>query len=173
MSTYGCISLGEYLATDYTPEREYIGGRAVARHVGASIHSRMQALLSGWFVRNEDEWNVATFLAQRVQINSATVLVPDLLLTALEPQSDAITHPPVLVVEILAREDSEWAMREKAVTYLGIGIPAVWLIDPVRRRCSWTGGDLSWRASDRPFVPGTPIYADIKLLFARLDDALL
>lgn len=173
MSTSTRISLNEYIATDYTPDREYVDGRTVERHVGASIHSRMQVLLAGWFGQNENEWKIATFLSQRVQIDSATVLVPDLLLTTLEPQPELITFPPVLVIEILAREDTEQALREKAAKYLGMGTGAVWLIDPIRRWCSWTANDLSWRTSERLVVPGTPIYAEMKPLFGRVDAALL
>jgi len=55
------VPLAEYLNTSYRPDREYVDGEVLERNVGKKEHSRLQALLASWFVRFEDEWNVAAF----------------------------------------------------------------------------------------------------------------
>lgn len=40
------LAVEEYLRTTYRPDREYVDGRLVDRHVGEYTHSRLQFLIA-------------------------------------------------------------------------------------------------------------------------------
>ena len=50
------------------------------------------------------------------------------------PFGRIITSPPDVAVEVLSPEDRAADVQDKIDDYLQFGIPAVWLIDPERRR---------------------------------------
>ncbi|HXO32648.1 MAG TPA: Uma2 family endonuclease, partial [Candidatus Acidoferrales bacterium] len=43
------------------------------------------------------------------------------------------THPPLLVIEILSKDDTLRAMRERVDDYVVFGIRHIWLVDPGQR----------------------------------------
>ena len=45
-----------------------------------------------------------------------------------------MTHPPLLVIEILSKDDTLRAMRERVDDYVVFGIQHIWLLDPGQRR---------------------------------------
>ncbi len=51
-----------------------------------------------------------------------------------------------------------------------MGVPSVWLVDPIRR-AAYQFGDCELRLADpnRLAVPGTPIVLDLAKVFAGLD----
>lgn len=46
MATFPGVPVEEYLRTSYDPDREYVDGRLVERHVGEYSHSRLQTLIT-------------------------------------------------------------------------------------------------------------------------------
>jgi hypothetical protein len=46
MATSAAVPVEEYLRTTYEPDREYVGGQLVERHVGEYFHSRLAFDLS-------------------------------------------------------------------------------------------------------------------------------
>lgn len=161
------VSLSEYLKTDYHPDREYIHGVLRERNVGKNEHARFQALLSAWFISQEEHWNTATFIDQRLQCRPAVVRIPDVLVTHFTPQPEVIVDPPILVVEILSPGDSYAKTREEAGDYFSMGRVAVWIVDTRTEQGFWSsGGD--WTEAERLIVPGTPVHADLPPLFRRL-----
>jgi Uma2 family endonuclease len=161
------ISLKEYLATGFRPDREFIDGVIVERNVGTIEHSRLQALMIGWFVSEECNWRVASFIGCRLQVSPTRVRVPDVLLTTRKPHPDVLIEPPVLVVEVLSPEDDPMELRRRATDYFSMGVSAVWIVDPIARAGHWSTGDV-WTQADRLKVPGTLIYVDLLPMFARL-----
>jgi hypothetical protein len=43
------ISIAEYLASNYEPDRDYIDGVLEERNLGEYDHGRLQLVLGGWF----------------------------------------------------------------------------------------------------------------------------
>jgi Uma2 family endonuclease len=164
----GQISLGEYLAMNFRPDREFIDGAVVERNVGKNEHARMQNLLAAWFTSHEEQWQVASFTEWRVQVTPTRVRIPDVLLTSLKPHPDVLVEPPVLVVEILSPEDRSMETRRNAKDYFDMGVRTVWIIDPQVRAGHWSTGPV-WNQADRLEVLGTGIYVDLPPLFRRLD----
>ncbi len=67
------ISVEEYLATNYRPDREYVEGCLLERHVGERDHSSLQMVLSAFLHNRRQELGIQVFPEQRVQVTSRSV----------------------------------------------------------------------------------------------------
>jgi Uma2 family endonuclease len=172
-STVVHITLEEYLATSYQPDREWIDGELRERNVGKFEHARLQWLLTAWLAQNEDLWGVEGTTEQRIRVSPARVRIPDLALLKKGQHPPTLTEPPVLVIEILSPEDSYSDTQERAQDYRAMGVKAVWIIDPktrTGRMCidEQSRGDDVWVLATVLKVPGTLIHVDLDALFAKL-----
>src|SRR4051812_22069453 len=95
------ISLEEYLRTDYSPDREYVDGAVLERHVGEIPHSAVQS-------------NILFFLRQRYpgifvwpEVRTRTIgdrcRIPDVAVVLQRPDTAVLESPPFVAVEILSR----------------------------------------------------------------------
>ena len=164
------VSVSEYLQTSYRPDREYIDGEVRERNVGKREHARVQALLTGWFIAHETLWSVLVLTEARTRVAPNRIRIPDLVLTSLEERSDVLTEAPVLIVEILSPDDSYSDTEQRAADYLGMGVRAVWIVDPQSRTGRMCVGN-AWTAARRLEVPGTPIFAELDEIFRFIDTA--
>lgn len=171
MATATLIPVEEYLTTSYEPDREYIDGLAVERNLGEYDHGRMQTCLGAWLFRREREWNIRVVVEQRVTVAAKRYRVPDVCIIsrdrAIEP---VITDPPLACIEVLSREDRLRSIEQKIEDYTAMGVPAIWLFDPLKRQafvCTLNGlvapGDGILK------VPGTPIQIPLKEILADID----
>jgi Uma2 family endonuclease len=165
------ISVREYLTTSYRPDCDYVDGRIEKRNVGEYDHSYLQALLAHLFMNHQEEWGVRPLTDIRVQVMATRFRVPDVtVLRAGTPREPTLTHPPLLVIEILSPEDRLSRFTERTDEYLDFGIEHIWIVDPARRvayRVTRTGLELA--PSGEITVPGTPIRVVLSELFAELD----
>ena len=162
------ISLEEYMAASYRPDREYIDGEVRERNMGKWEHARLQNLLGSWFNANEAGWGVLAATEWRTQVSRTRVRIPDLILVNDGPQPDVLTDPPILIVEILSPDDSYADTQERAADYRQMGVRTVWIIDPKTRTGRYCVGD-SWTEAERLIAPGTEIFVELGSLFERLD----
>lgn len=169
MATSTRLSLLEYIKTSYRPDREYVDGELLDRHVGKWEHARLQALLAAWLQSQEKTWLVKVATNQRVEVSATRVRIPDVLLVSRGPQPEVIVEPPVLVVEILSPDDTYTETQSRSADYLRMGVPCVWIIDPTSRTGRQCIGD-AWIAADVLAVPGTEIRVNLLQLFAGLDE---
>jgi Uma2 family endonuclease len=165
------VPISEYLNTSYRPDREYVDGELLERNVGKNEHSRLQALLTGWFIRFEEAWGVAAFTEQRVQVSATRVRIPDVLLVPVAPHPEVLVEPPILVVEILSPDDSYAETQRRANDYLSMGVGTIWIIDPVNRTGRACVGK-AWIESETLTVLGTEIWVSLPELFDRLSRTL-
>jgi Uma2 family endonuclease len=167
MATVTQVPLETYLHTAYRPDCEYVDGELKERNVGEKEHARLQMTLS-WILRNhEADWAISVYPELRVQISPTRFRVPDItVLRADAPDEQIITHPPLIVIEILSPSDSLLAMRERIEDYLAFAIPHIWIVDPTDRMgyiCR-SGVFREWQPSTQLAVPGTPILLDLEQL---------
>ncbi len=135
MSTATAISVEEYLASDYQPDREYLEGELKERNLGEFDHGRLQYRLAIWFGTREAELGVTGVTETRVQVRAERFRVPDLcLLRAGAPKERIIRTAPLLAVEILSPADRVGDLQDRVDDYLEMGISMVWVIDPQKRR---------------------------------------
>ena len=167
------ISVREYLTTSYRPDCDYVDGRIEERNVGEYDHGYLQALLTHLFMKHQEDWGVRPLTDVRVQVRPNRFRVPDVtVLRAGTPREQILTHPPLLVIEILSPEDRLSRMTERTDEYLDFGIENIWIVDPARRlayRVTRAGFELA--PAGEITVPEMPIRVVLSELFAELDRA--
>jgi Uma2 family endonuclease len=163
----------EYLATSWSPDREYVDGRIEERNLGEKEHSIIQRFLTVLFAIKRAEWGVEVFPELRTQVAATNFRVPDVLVVqAGESFQRYLTHPPLIAIEILSPEDSLRAMQEKFAQYLRFGVQNIWVIDPQPRLAyTYTSVGLEEVRSGELAVPESPIRVVLSELFAELDRA--
>jgi hypothetical protein len=67
MATLTAVPVEEYLRTSYDPDREYVDGQLVERHVGEYFHSLLQTLIASELHGRSRERRFRVFTEQRVQ----------------------------------------------------------------------------------------------------------
>jgi len=134
-STPAFVSLEEYLRTTYRPDRDWIDGETKERNMGEQSQARIQAYFAYLFRLHAAKWAVRGLPEQRVQVLPSRFRIPDVCLIPLsDPLVEILHSPPVLCIEILSRDDSMSEIQERVEDYLAMGVRAVWVVDPRRRR---------------------------------------
>lgn len=142
------------------------------RSVGETHHASVLKHLVLQLGQHEREWHIRVLPRQNVRVSASRSRVADLAVarreTGYEP---ALTTPPLLVVEVLYDEDRMAGSHALISEYVAMGVQAVWVIDPKRRRsyASEGGAPLSEQREDLT-VAGTGIKVPVFELFAELDE---
>ncbi len=173
MSSTTLVSVEDYLATSYRPDRDFLDGKLQERNLGELEHSRLQSAILVWFWTHRKEWNILPLVEQRVQVARTRFRIPDV--TVLRPdqaREPIITVPPLVLIEVLSKDDTLRSMRERVDDYLNFGVRHVWIVDPASKRayvCTST-------AFQEPeygvlVVPDTPIRLVLRELFDQVEQA--
>jgi len=167
------VSVREYLSTCYRPDVDYVDGRLEKRNVGEHDRGYLQLLLGTLFTNQRDAWRVRTVTDVRMRTSSTHFRVPDLLvLRADSPKEPVLTHPPLIVIEILSPEDRLGRFQARIDDYIAFGVENIWIFDPDRRVVYKAGrAGLQIVESDEVTIPGTPIRVVPSELFAEWDKA--
>ena len=126
------ISLEKYLATDYSPDREFVDGVVVERHVGERPHSIVQSNLI--FALRQKYRHLCVWPEQRIRTVAGRCRIPGVLIVLSDPGTSILEDPPFVVVEILSATDGMTDVMEKLEEYRTVGVPNIWLLDPKRAR---------------------------------------
>jgi Uma2 family endonuclease len=167
----GFISVREYLSTSYRPDCDYVDGRVEERNVGEFDHGYLQTLLAVLFTNNREAWGVCAVTDVRMRVTPSHVRVPDVLVVHKDtPKERVLTHPPLIVIEILSPEDRLSRFQDRIDDYVAFGVENIWVLDPERRIARTAASKiLHVVESDELTVPGTPIRVVLSELFAELD----
>jgi Uma2 family endonuclease len=129
------IPVEEYLRTAYRPDRDYVDGEVLERHLGEKDHSRLQREIIFYFRSREREWQAFCFPEQRVQVAPRRYRIPDIcVVLGQEPEEQIFRDPPFICIEILSKDDTLVAMQARIDDYLAFGVPYVWVMHPSSRR---------------------------------------
>jgi Uma2 family endonuclease len=171
MSSATLVSVQEYLATSYRPDRDFVDGELQERNLGEFEHSFLQSAILAWFWTRRKEWNALPLVEQRVQVAPTRFRVPDVtVLRSDQPLGPIITTPPLILIEILSKDDSLRSMRERVDDYLNFGVHNVWILDPATKRaylCSRTA--VREPEHGTLVVPDTPIRLVLSKLFDQVE----
>ena len=174
MSSATLISVQEYVATTYRPDCDFVDGELRERKMGELEHSLLQGIVFASFWSRQSEWKILPLVEQRVQVATTRFRVPDVtVLKADQPREAIITVPPLILIEIVSKDDSLRSMQERIDDYLHFGVEHIWILDPALRRayiCTATG--FHEPQSGRLGVPGTPIQLSLADLFDQVQRAL-
>jgi Uma2 family endonuclease len=127
-------SIDDYLETDYSPDREFVDGAVVERHVGERPHSRVLGNVV-FSLRNCDP-RLFVWPEQRVRTIPNRCRVPDVCVTTQDPFTDVFETPPLICIEILSRRDEMSDVLEKLEEYAAAGVRYIWVVVRVARRRS-------------------------------------
>jgi Uma2 family endonuclease len=161
------VSVSEYLATTYRPDREYIDGELVERNVGEKGHGLTQLLLGAFLLRRRQEWSIQAITELRVQVSPTRFRIPDVcVLRGSAPAEEVITYPPLLCVEILSKDDRVKDLQQKVDDYFNMSVPCVWIIDPLARRgWEYTSEGMREAREGTMRVRSTPIEVPLSAIF--------
>jgi Uma2 family endonuclease len=163
------LSVSEYLAANYRPDREYVDGELVERNAGEWDHSRLQGLLLGQLSQYEDTLGFLAVPEQRVQVKASRFRVPDVCVLRRNPGEQVLRQPPFICVEILSPEDSMTSMQERIDDYVAFGMANIWIFDPRRRKAYWADQSGVHQAQgDVLAATGAPVRIDLPQLWSRL-----
>lgn len=167
------VSLYEYLHSDYQPDLDYVDGVLEERNLGENEHSSIQTELTIIFGTHRNEWQVKTYVEQRVQITPTRFRVPDVCVMPTSwKRTPIIQAAPLLCIEVLSPEDRLSRTLTRAQDYFLLGTSAVWIFDPVRREVLVLQPDGAIRNVREGILTldGTPIAVSLAELFAVLDE---
>jgi Uma2 family endonuclease len=174
MSSTTLISVQEYIATSYRPDCDYVDGEVRERNLGELEHALLQGMIFAWFWVRRKEWNIVPVVELRAQVSPTRFRIPDVtVLRPDQPREPIITVPPLILIEVLSKDDSLRSMRERVDDYFNFGVQHVWILDPATRRayvCSRTG--FQEPQTGELVVPGTPIRLVLNDLFDQAAQAL-
>ncbi len=173
MSSATLVSVQEYLATSYRPDCDFVDGELQERNLGELEHALLQGAIFAWFWARRQEWNILPLPEQRVQVAPTRFRVPDVTVLRIDqPREPIVTTPPLILIEVLSKDDTLRSMRERVDDYLKFGVQHVWILDPATRRayvCSRTG--FQEPESGVLAVPGTPIRLVLSELFKQIEQS--
>jgi Uma2 family endonuclease len=132
MTSKTLVPVEEYLKMSFEgPDREYLEGDIVERHLGSKPHSKGQMRLLRFFDQLSDRHSLHVFPEIRVKMSSQRYRVPDIAVYfGDEPAENIPSDPPGAVVEIVSEDDRHVEILEKLAEYYTWGIKHVWLVDP-------------------------------------------
>jgi Uma2 family endonuclease len=165
------LSIEEYLRTSYTPDADFVDGEIEERNVGEFEHATFQSAINGWFWPRRMEWAIHPVTEQRIRVGTSRVRIADIaILRASAPRERVTITPPLICIEILSPEDRIPRARLVLADYLAMGVPNIWLIDPLRRTAATFDATGLHDADPTDLrVPGTPIWLDLTEAFTALD----
>jgi Uma2 family endonuclease len=172
MTTSTLVPLSEYLKTSYRPDRDWIDGEVRERNMGEGPHSVVQGFLIALFHQQRTSWKIRVLPEQRVQTSETHYRVPDVCVTdASDPFEPIVRVAPLLCIEVLSWDDRMTEIQERVDDYFGMGVQAVWVVDPRRRRAFSAGsGGYLYPVKDELHVEGTPIRVPVADIFTELDE---
>lgn len=120
---------------------------------------------------NRDDWNIRVVTELRTRVSTSRVRIPDGCLLPLDaPREANQVTAALLCIEILSPEDRMARILQRMEDFRQMGVLNLWIIDPVQRIAHTYGSSgLQIVTTERIIIPGTPIYIDLKNLFAELD----
>ncbi len=165
------LSIDEYLHTSYKPDVDFVEGTLQDRSMGEYEHNKLQTLIAVLFTINAKLWKTNTVVEQRIRVTGDRVRICDVaVLRADAPRESVTVTPPLICIEILSPEDRLSRAKQVLSDYLTMGVPNIWLIDPLRR-AAWTFDSAGLHEANPTglTVPDTPILLDLTEGFAALD----
>jgi Uma2 family endonuclease len=161
-----------YLTSMYDPDCDYVDGELLERNVGETPHASAQKFFITFFAVREKAWNVRVFPEDRIQVSDTRYRVADICVVKRStPLETIIRTPPLLCIEILSPEDRMSRTQEKVDDYIQMGVQAVWVIDPRRRRAYVADRSVTLQpAEDVLTLEGTEIRVPVAEIFSELDE---
>jgi len=137
MATKAQITAEQYLHMTFEHDAEYVRGEIVERSMPDNVHSLIQFLILmeiGRLIRIHPLFPRPEL---RLRLTPEVYRIPDISVFAGEaPKQSVLSTPPLLVIEILSKDDRYHDVMEKLEEYRVWGVPNIWVVDPLAKRLS-------------------------------------
>jgi len=132
MGTKTQIRAEDYLRMTFEHDAEFVHGEIVERSMPDYFHGRIQSLLSILFGRVSHLYPCSEV---RMKVKPDTYRIPDVaVFVGPPPQQPVPETPPLIVVEILSKDDRHFDLIQKLEEYRVWGVTYIWVIDPLAKR---------------------------------------
>jgi Uma2 family endonuclease len=163
------MPLEEYLRTSFEHDCEWVDGEVRERAMPDDDHSALQAFFIVYFAALSRELNVRVRPELRLHVSARRYRIPDvLLMPESSPRQPVPDTPPLLCIEIVLPDDRPGDLREKLDDYLAMGVGAIWVIDPRRRKLSTVDAEGTHQVESFK-VPGSSYIISAAEIFAELE----
>jgi Uma2 family endonuclease len=114
MATAALISVQEYLATSWRPDRDFVDGEVRERTMGEFSQGRMRGRIVVWLSPRERAWRFRAVPEVRLQISTSRFRIPDVMLVSADaPREEIVRTAPLVCIEILSRSNTVRDMFSK------------------------------------------------------------
>jgi Uma2 family endonuclease len=124
------VSVEEYLHSSYEHDVDYVDGRIEERGMPTREHRDCQFRVCLLLQQR----GLKAYIETRVQTSETRYLVPDICAYAKKPAESIFTNAPLLCVQVLSPDDQMSRVMDVVGDFLAMGVPVVWILDPVRKR---------------------------------------
>jgi Uma2 family endonuclease len=135
MATKAQITAEQYLHMTFEHDAEYVHGEIVERSVPDNVHSLIQFLILmeiGRLIRSHPLFPRPEL---RLRLEPRVFRIPDISVFAGQPPHESVpSTPPLLVIEILSKDDRHHNLMEKLEEYRVWGVQNIWVVDPLAKR---------------------------------------
>jgi Uma2 family endonuclease len=170
MATSTMVPLEEYLTTSYEHDCEWIDGELKERGMPDGYHGYFQTLLALYFNGRMEALGLRALTEVRIEVNPRSYRIPDVMVLPADARFlPAPVSAPLLCVEVLSPDDRVTDLEDKIADYLAMGVGAIWIIDPRRRRMA-TADAAGTHVVEAFTLPGTSVLLSKAQLFAELDE---
>ena len=115
-------------------EPEYVRGELKPKCAPDSMHSLILAMLVELLMPLRNRYRLQTRVENRCRLASDVFRIPDLALFGPEPVEAIPAQPPMMVAEVVARDERVNDMLESLRDYAAWSAPHIWIINPWARR---------------------------------------
>ena len=124
----------DYLRMTFEHDAEFVHGDIVERPLPDYTHARIQCLVTFEFGKAAQVHALYPYPGLRLKVAPDVYRIPDLTVFALSPPREAVPEKlPLVVIEIVSKDERYSALMLKLEEYRQWGIPNIWVIDPPHR----------------------------------------
>jgi Uma2 family endonuclease len=126
------LTLEQYRSVIFRPDAHFVDGQIIPRNLGNYTHGHAIGVLIGALHGPCKELRLQSCISLRLQTSRTRVRVCDfVVLNADVPYEPVPTVPPLLCIEVLSPDQDPDTELDVLADYLAMGVPNIWLIDPV------------------------------------------
>jgi Uma2 family endonuclease len=135
MATKAQITAEQYLHMTFEHDAEFVHGEIVERAMPDNVHSLIQFLILMEIGRLIQSHPLFPRPELRLRLEAHVFRIPDISVFAGQPpQENVPSTPPLLVIEILSKDDRHHDLMVKLEEYRVWGVPNIWVVNPLAKR---------------------------------------
>jgi Uma2 family endonuclease len=137
MATKAQITAEQYLHMTFEHDAEFVHGEIVERSMPDNVHSLIQFLILMEIGRLIQSHPLFPRPELRLRLEPRVFRIPDIsVFGGQAPHESVPSTPPLLVIEILSKDDRHHDLMQKLEEYRVWGVPNIWVVDPLAKRLS-------------------------------------